>query len=195
MCIYINIERRCRRKVSSALDAFLKLIKNRSDNLLLMMDDEKAKELDQLFTETLPVLPRLDRLDRLVEALEGKQWLSEKQIRGVERKEEEKDEDEGKQITLSSALEQVHHKGTLMDRITMLENRVLQLSLKYLEDMGKSSINPKREAIERPVEDAISHVQHATATHNPVERMEKVGRRKEKRKQRKWLEWLRRPPC
>lgn len=67
-----------------------------------------------------------------MEALEGKQWLSEKQIRGVERKEEEKDEDEGKQITLSSALEQVHHKGTLMDRITMLENRVLQVNFSKL---------------------------------------------------------------
>ena len=28
--------------------------------------------------------------------------------------------------TLSSAMEEVHHKGTLMERVAMLENRVLQ---------------------------------------------------------------------
>ena len=29
--------------------------------------------------------------------------------------------------TLSSAMEEVHHKGTLMERLEMLENRVLQV--------------------------------------------------------------------
>lgn len=29
---------------------------------------------------------------------------------------------------LSSALEEVHHKGTLMERLSVLENRVLQVS-------------------------------------------------------------------
>ncbi|KAK9285412.1 hypothetical protein L1049_024605 [Liquidambar formosana] len=36
--------------------------------------------------------------------------------------------------TLSYALEEVHHKGTLMERVAMLENRVLQLSLEMDEE-------------------------------------------------------------
>lgn len=34
--------------------------------------------------------------------------------------------------TLSSAIEEVHHKGTLMDRVAMLEKRLLQVSYHHL---------------------------------------------------------------
>ncbi|PSS00352.1 Protein FAM50A like [Actinidia chinensis var. chinensis] len=70
----------------------------------------------------LPVLPRLDRLDRLLQLLEEKNRVSEKLVI-------RKIEPEDQHITLSNALDEVHHKGTLMERLEMLEKRVLQLSL------------------------------------------------------------------
>ena len=36
-------------------------------------------------------------------------------------------EPEEQHITLSNALDEVHHKGTLMERLEMLEKRVLQV--------------------------------------------------------------------
>ncbi|KAK2657703.1 hypothetical protein Ddye_010755 [Dipteronia dyeriana] len=74
------------------------------------------------------VLSRLDRLDNLVQLLEE----SHPSI-GVIRK--MKKEDDFK--TLSSALEEVHRKGTLIERLTLLENRVLHLSLE-MEAVGYS---------------------------------------------------------
>ncbi|KAL7223654.1 hypothetical protein ACSBR1_025163 [Camellia fascicularis] len=49
--------------------------------------------------------------------------------------EEEEEEDECK--TLSNALEEVLHKGSLMDRLQMLEKRVLQLSI-YMDEGNTS---------------------------------------------------------
>ncbi|KAK0603195.1 hypothetical protein LWI29_002364 [Acer saccharum] len=40
--------------------------------------------------------------------------------------------------TLSSALDEVHRKGILIERLTLLENRVLQLSLE-MEAVGNTS--------------------------------------------------------
>ncbi|KAG5621808.1 hypothetical protein H5410_007026 [Solanum commersonii] len=51
----------------------------------------------------------------------------------------EKGEEENSEYcrSLSTALEEVHHKGTLVDRLTALENRVFKLSLEMEE--GKTS--------------------------------------------------------
>ncbi|KAH7849536.1 hypothetical protein Vadar_019203 [Vaccinium darrowii] len=98
----------------------------------------------QEFTSPLPVLPRLDRLDRLLQLLEEKHnALSEKHtpepvlIGDMEAEEEQEDKT---CRTLSNALDEVHHKGTLMERLEMLEKRVLQLSLEIDEqNTSKSS--------------------------------------------------------
>ncbi|XP_044492237.1 uncharacterized protein LOC123215708 [Mangifera indica] len=76
-----------------------------------------------------PVLSRLDRLDRLVQLLEERHYSSSRVTTKLNKEEECK--------TLSSALEEVNHKGTLMERLTMLESQVLQLSLKM--EVGNTS--------------------------------------------------------
>ncbi|KAL2482731.1 uncharacterized protein Fot_44175 [Forsythia ovata] len=78
----------------------------------------------------LPVIPRLDRLDRLLQLLEERHSLSRREFSTTFV---EKDECK----TLSSAVEEVQHKGTLMERLSVLENRVLQLSLEM--DEGNTS--------------------------------------------------------
>ncbi|XP_077228115.1 uncharacterized protein LOC143861102 [Tasmannia lanceolata] len=84
----------------------------------------------------MPVLPRLDRLDYLLNYLEEKQDLSKRSSTGSFRTKAESD----KQCKpLSSVLEEVHFKGTLMERVAMLENRVLQLSLEVEERSTSSS--------------------------------------------------------
>ncbi|KAL3624143.1 hypothetical protein CASFOL_032959 [Castilleja foliolosa] len=71
----------------------------------------------------VPVIARLDRLDRVLKLLE------EKHNSMSSKREDYK--------TLSLALEEVQHKGTVIDRIALLENRVLQLSLEM--DEGNTS--------------------------------------------------------
>ncbi|XP_022016015.2 uncharacterized protein LOC110915597 [Helianthus annuus] len=83
---------------------------------------------------TLPVLPRLDRLDRLLELLEekhGKPRMYGSTTMATHDDDDHKDNivDHPNCKTLSCALDDVHYKGTLIDRLEMLENRVLQLSL------------------------------------------------------------------
>ncbi|KVI03019.1 uncharacterized protein LOC112513533 [Cynara cardunculus var. scolymus] len=83
----------------------------------------------------LPVLPRLDRLDRLLELLEEKHGKS-RRYESITTNDDDNNNDYKKTSvdhpnckTLLSALDDVHHKGTLIDRLTILENHVLQLSL------------------------------------------------------------------
>ncbi|KAI9165804.1 hypothetical protein LWI28_020797 [Acer negundo] len=83
----------------------------------------------QEVSPSLSVFSRLDRLHNLVQLLEESHSSS-----GVIRK--MKKEDDFK--TLLSALEEVHRKGTLIERLTLLENRVLQLSLE-MEAVGNTS--------------------------------------------------------
>ncbi|KAK9948203.1 hypothetical protein M0R45_003790 [Rubus argutus] len=81
---------------------------------------------------SMPILQRLDRLDRLLQFLEEKHCLSSKHsssscsFPACESSEPAQDLESYK--TLSSAIEEVNRKGTLMERVAMLENRVLQLS-------------------------------------------------------------------
>ncbi|KAL7093426.1 hypothetical protein ACP275_11G040600 [Erythranthe tilingii] len=62
----------------------------------------------------VPVIPRLDRLDRVLKLLEEEKHSLLSSRRDFCCK------------TLSSALQEVQHKGTLIERLTALENRVLQ---------------------------------------------------------------------
>ncbi|KAL3527346.1 hypothetical protein ACH5RR_012002 [Cinchona calisaya] len=83
-----------------------------------------------------PVLPRLDRLDRLLQHLEEKQSLSARHSSNPVVQKVKQDQDDPCK-TLSAALEEVQRKGTLVERLTMLETRVLQLSLEM--DEGNTS--------------------------------------------------------
>ncbi|XP_058073348.1 uncharacterized protein LOC131222338 [Magnolia sinica] len=92
-------------------------------------------EEDELLP-TMPVLPRLDRLDRLLQYLEERRNSSDAHYScsfpintGVDKQCK----------PLSSVLEEVHFKGTVMERVAMLENRVLQLSLEMEEGSTSSS--------------------------------------------------------
>ncbi|KAG6735247.1 hypothetical protein POTOM_062210 [Populus tomentosa] len=97
-----------------------------------------AEEKPELFSP-LPVLTRLDRLDRLLQFLEEKHSSSgrgrhaaKSVVRTVEA--------EGQCKALTSALEEVQHKGTLMWMQETLENQALQLSLEVdVENTSRSS--------------------------------------------------------
>ncbi|PIA26270.1 hypothetical protein AQUCO_09500027v1 [Aquilegia coerulea] len=89
----------------------------------------------QFCSSTIPVISRLDRLDHLLQHLEKKQSCSSLKCSTPIAPEEKLN----KQCKhLSSALEEVDSKGTLMERLEILENRVLQLSLQP-EDGNTSS--------------------------------------------------------
>ncbi|KAH6772397.1 hypothetical protein C2S52_004812 [Perilla frutescens var. hirtella] len=78
----------------------------------------------------IPLIARFDRLDRLIQLLEEKRSLSRSEFSAVEAKNE--------CWTVSSALDQVQHKGTLMERLAILEKRVLEI------DEGNTSISRSR---------------------------------------------------
>ncbi|KAK4431785.1 hypothetical protein Salat_0940600 [Sesamum alatum] len=84
----------------------------------------------------VPVIPRLDRLDRLLQLLEEKHSLSRRYFcGGTCGADGGSNFDECK--TLLAALEEVQRKGTLIERVALLEKRVLQLSLEM--DAGITS--------------------------------------------------------
>ncbi|KAK6947428.1 hypothetical protein RJ641_000901 [Dillenia turbinata] len=71
----------------------------------------------------VPLLSRLDRLDSVMKYLEGKQKLSNWVIDGSAGR-------VGKQcVPLDVAVREVQTKGSLLDRITLLEERLIQLCL------------------------------------------------------------------
>ncbi|KAA8547624.1 hypothetical protein F0562_004053 [Nyssa sinensis] len=101
------------------------------------MEQEEKLELNS----PLPVLPRLDRLDRLLQLLEEKHGLSGRHSSSsVDRKMESEDQCK----SLSTALEEVHHKGTLMERLAILENRVLQEEAIERASMTKPCQNSRK---------------------------------------------------
>ncbi|KAF5181507.1 Vacuolar iron transporter family protein [Thalictrum thalictroides] len=98
----------------------------------------------QLCLSTIPVISRLDRLDRLLQHFEKKQSCSSLKCSTPIMAEEKLDQQCKR---LSSALEEVDSKGTLMERLEMLENRVLQLSLQTEDgNMSSSSTSTKTDA-------------------------------------------------
>ncbi|XP_059295026.1 uncharacterized protein LOC132048114 isoform X2 [Lycium ferocissimum] len=105
------------------------------------MKQQENKDL----VSSLPVIPRLDRLDFLI--LEEKHGLSGRNFSAsvIIKKTEEEDE-YCKTLSLSSALEEVNHKGTLIERLTALENRILKLSLEMDEgNTSRSSSSKSRD--------------------------------------------------
>ncbi|KAL8200319.1 hypothetical protein R6Q57_011658 [Mikania cordata] len=132
---------------------------------------------------TMPVLPRIDRLDRLLELLEEKHGKSrmlgsanDEDDSDIDHKEKNVDQTNCK--TLSSALNDVHYKGTLIDRLAVLENRVLQLSL----DMEEGSTSR-----------SSSSTAYATKEEKefPIEKYSTKSKGKRKRKAHfKWMGWL-----
>ncbi|KAL4198047.1 hypothetical protein AMTRI_Chr03g43920 [Amborella trichopoda] len=90
---------------------------------------------DKQSTRPMPVLSRLDRLDLLLGYLEERHSLSQRHNGNVSEPSRLKLECK----PLASALQEVQSKGTLMDRIAVLENRVLQLSLEMEEGSASSS--------------------------------------------------------
>ncbi|KAF3440913.1 hypothetical protein FNV43_RR19199 [Rhamnella rubrinervis] len=98
--------------------------------------DQQEKPESTNSASAIPILPRVDRLDVLLQFLEEKQSLPMSArhswspvLRNMKLENQYK--------TLSSAIEEVHHKGTLLERVAMLENRVLQLCQEM--DVGNAS--------------------------------------------------------
>ncbi|KAL9664988.1 hypothetical protein QQ045_020397 [Rhodiola kirilowii] len=92
--------------------------------------------------QSLPVVPRLDQLDLQIRLLEKKHNLLEKHDPITEGEKPNQDAGDDGYKSVSTALEEVHFKGTLMDRIALLEHRVLQLSLQI--EVARASIVPEK---------------------------------------------------
>ncbi|VVA10112.1 PREDICTED: POPTR_0001s46030g [Prunus dulcis] len=98
-----------------------------------------AQHEEQDISSPMPILRRLDRLDRLLQFLEHKHCLSASHSSSPACKTMEPVLDYQRK-TLASAIEEAHQKGTLMERVAVLENRVLQLSHKMdVENASRSS--------------------------------------------------------
>ncbi|XP_047944792.1 uncharacterized protein LOC125191312 isoform X2 [Salvia hispanica] len=151
----------------------------------------------------LPVIARLDRLDRLL--LAEKHSFSKSGVCAIESKNECK--------TLSSALEEVHHKGTLMERLAFLEKRVLELSLEIVEgnttSRSSSSTVQGPEMIGKNGNGDTNNKQQPEEDHSTIQAQEKASpadgvvkeitasyrsRRQKTKSQKKW-QWLFRHTC
>ncbi|XP_015159726.1 uncharacterized protein [Solanum tuberosum] len=151
------------------------------------------KHLDSKdLASSLPVLPRLDRLDFLLQVLEEKHGMSPKNEKG----EEEDSEYCSSTLSLSTALQQVHHKGTLVDRLTALENRVFKLSLEMEEE--KTSRSSSSRSRNHDNEDEKANLKHkqlqeeASTVSLSSEKSDKVvGNAKMTKKKWRLGSWLR----
>ncbi|KAI3972606.1 hypothetical protein MKX01_019264 [Papaver californicum] len=79
------------------------------------------------------IISRLDRLDRVVHYMEEKHSMSQREFSTA------KDFDYNRIKPLSTALDEIRVKGTLVERITMLESSVLQLVSIEMEEGTYSS--------------------------------------------------------
>ncbi|XP_049371655.1 uncharacterized protein LOC125836527 [Solanum verrucosum] len=148
------------------------------------------KDLDSKdFASSLPVLPRLDRLDFLLQVLEEKHGMSPKNEKGEE---EEDSEYCRSTLSLSTALEEVHHKGTLVDRLTALENRVFKLSLEMEEGKTSRLSSSKSRNHDNEDEKANLKQEEASTVSLSSEKSDKVvGNAKMTKKKWRLGSWLR----
>ncbi|GAA0173467.1 hypothetical protein LIER_27075 [Lithospermum erythrorhizon] len=123
---------------------------------------------------SLPILPRLDRLDRVLQFLEERHSLPKRLSTDFSKKVEYGDQEytrihelEDPRKSLSSVLEEVHHKGTLVERLAMLENRVLQLSMDILEG-NTSGSNSSTNA---PISNKVDHDSVWSTTEGDVDKI------------------------
>ncbi|KAG8367467.1 hypothetical protein BUALT_Bualt16G0075100 [Buddleja alternifolia] len=177
----------------------------------MVMEHDENQEI----TSLMPVIPRLDRLDRLLQLLEEKHSLSRRDFSArsfasTTRTTATENKDDYELKTVFSALEEVQHKGTLVERLTALENRVLQLGLEMDEEnTSKSSSStvqvselsiPKKqdenqEVSPKEMEDPrIIQTREGAASVDGF-REERNGQLKSSgqkgRRRRKWLGWFR----
>ncbi|CAN4081780.1 unnamed protein product [Withania somnifera] len=152
---------------------------------------------------SLPVLQRLDRLDFLLQVLEEKHGLSGRNDSVLEKLGEDEDinaEYCKRTVSLSSALEEVHHKGTLVERLTTLENRVLKLSLEMDEgNTSRSSSSKSRNdnedekanLKEKQLKEEASSTEAASLSNGKTDKVVDNGKKRRK-SGRKWgLGWPR----
>ncbi|RZC54796.1 hypothetical protein C5167_013654 [Papaver somniferum] len=81
----------------------------------------------------ISIFSRLDRLDRVVHYMEEKHSMSQREFSTA------KDFDYNRVKPLATALDEIRVKGTLVERITMLESSVLQLVSIEMEEGTYSS--------------------------------------------------------
>ncbi|CAI0556885.1 unnamed protein product [Linum tenue] len=89
-------------------------------------EDIMAEKENQEVPTVAPILTRLDRLDRMLQFLEDKYLVQEKPKTEAAVKVVTEDH---QCMSLSAALELVKQKGSVVERLEFLENRILQLSL------------------------------------------------------------------
>ncbi|XP_073052279.1 uncharacterized protein [Primulina eburnea] len=93
-------------------------------------------EVLQETISAMPIIPRLDRIDLMLQLLEGKHSLSRRELCSNIC---EKREKENECKSLCAAVDEVQHKGTIMERLSMLENRLLQVQLSLEMEEGNTS--------------------------------------------------------
>ncbi|EXB95100.1 hypothetical protein L484_007047 [Morus notabilis] len=161
----------------------------------------EKQEMEIISTTTssssLPILPRLDRVDRLLQFLEERHnkkinvdvnWSSV----------------ENKSVPMSSAMEEVHYRGTLMDRLATLENRVLQLWVALEVEDRRDRHQHHHDHVDQTDQDernkmtwGSSSASTSTLEADHHHQLPIVGKRKHRRWKniyhfRKWLSWF--PP-
>ncbi|CAN0827054.1 hypothetical protein LINGRAHAP2_LOCUS871 [Linum grandiflorum] len=126
-----------------------------------------------------PILSRLDRLDRMLKFVEDKDLVMGKAppcSKAVDVEDE--------CISLSAALELVQHKGSVVERLEFLENRVIQLSLEMAEGNSRSrTSSPTVDAGDEDGGDCQHLLVKAGHKKAPTERW---TRRSSRRRGRKW---------
>ncbi|TKY58421.1 hypothetical protein E2542_SST15482 [Spatholobus suberectus] len=106
-----------------------------------MMNRDEREELNP----PLSILQRLDRLERQLLFMEERHRYTAPHSDVVANKALNPEEEKFK--SMFSALEEVHHKGTLLERVAVLENRVIQLSIDMdLGNTSRSSSSPSATA-------------------------------------------------
>ncbi|XP_020239180.1 uncharacterized protein LOC109818183 isoform X2 [Cajanus cajan] len=97
-----------------------------------MMNKDEREEVNP---PPLSILLRLDRLEHQLLVLEERH-----RYRAPINSDDKCLNREDKCRTMFSALEEVNHKGTLLERVAVLENRVIQLSIDMdMENTSRSS--------------------------------------------------------
>ncbi|KAI4330440.1 hypothetical protein MLD38_028730 [Melastoma candidum] len=128
--------------------------------------------------QQLSLLQRIDRLDYLMQALEERHCCSLRHSSPSSRMVNEMEDGEGNhpRKTVTTVLEEVESKGTLLERVAVLEDRLMQLSLEMEAShasKSSSSVAPTEKVLPE-LESSQSDLAVAMLTKNPEEKAESL---------------------
>ncbi|CAL1409989.1 unnamed protein product [Linum trigynum] len=155
-------------------------------------EDIMTEKENQEVPTVTPILTRLDRLDRMLQFLEDKYLVQEKPKTEAAVKVTE----DHQCMSLSAALELVKQKGSVVERLEFLENRILQLSLEM--EVGNNSTSRSSSAMVTEPESGDDDHKHLIVKQEPkkapnLSMTQKGTRQRRVVSSKKWaagLRWL-----